>query len=128
MMIQTDNMMIETKDPMELLTRKLDETESNLRKLERIESRGIISPRFKKYCEHLLCLYQLCEEIKTFRDRNEEDRFIISHVEARCQLDAISELYFGSCFRNKNLDDSYKELYFFAEKEYEELNKSILED
>lgn len=121
-------MMIETKGPMELLTIKLHEVEINLGNLEKIESKGIISPRFRGYCEHLLCLYQCYEEIETFDNLNWLDKFFSSHRDARLQLDAISELYFEDGFRNEDLRNAYNELYLFAKNEYSKLNNQNLKN
>ena len=123
MMIQTDNMTIETKYRIELLKKRLYEVEDNLRKLEKIEDKGFISSRFKEYCEHLLVLYQCCEEIETFQSLNRLDEFFQSHIDCRKQLDAISELYFADGFRSEYLRNAYKELYLLAENKYDKLNE-----
>lgn len=117
-------MMMETKNPMELLTKKLYKFENDLKKLERIEDKRIISSRFRKYCEHLLWLYHCCEEVKIFQNLNLSDRFIKSQVDARIQLDAIGELYFSDSFKSEELRNAYKELYLIGKNEYSKLNET----
>lgn len=120
-------MIIETKNPIQLLTRKLGGVENNLKKLEEIENKGFISSRFRKYCERFLCLCQCCEESETFRNIW-LGQSIRAHVDARIQLDAIGELYFSDSFKNEDLRNAYNELYCIGKNEYDKLNEKYSGD
>lgn len=111
---------MERRIPIIILEEKLEKLKIKSDKLKEIESKGFIGNRFRKYCEHLLILDHLSEEMKVYSSFSDRKSAIHSGLEMKKTLDNLAGLYIYETLLNPESDEFYKELYLLGKSKYDD--------
>ena len=123
--------MMERKNHIEILKKKLEELKCKSDKLEKMELKGFIGNRFRRYCEHLLMLDHAAEEMRIYSSLLDKQMTINSGLEMRQMLDSLAGLYIHESIVNPKRGEFYQELFLLGKSKYDEaverIPKTLLE-
>jgi len=119
--------MVKIIDHKQIAKEKWRESQKQMPILNEIEKQGVISNRLRRYCNQLIVLNGLSNEVEAYALENNLEAVNESLLEMKKFLMGIQCNYFADMIKKPELGIFYKELYDFAYKKYEDTIKGLHE-